>query len=69
MDRKGMQDLFIRVCRDSGFKLDYVRAAQLAGKVGGFHPLELWCAMPGIDAMEQIAKGEHPAALANPVAS
>lgn len=60
--RKFIQDLYIRVCRDSGFAMEYTRAAHFAGKVGGFHAMDVWTAMPSLQVMEQIAKGEHPAA-------
>lgn len=62
MTRKQMQDVFIRVCRDSRFTLDAVRAASLAGLILNRHPLEIWLAMPHYDVMEQIAAGTHPAA-------
>lgn len=61
-DRKTIQDIYIRICRDSGFQLSWDRAAHLAGQVGGFHALDVWNAMPSLDTMRQIAAGEHPAA-------
>jgi hypothetical protein len=60
--RKFIQDLYIRVCRDSGFTMEYTRAAHFAGKVGGFHAMDVWTAMPSLQVMEQIATCEHPAA-------
>lgn len=60
--REQLQQAFIRVCRDSGFRMDHIRAAILAGNAAGVHPLEIWIAMPCFDVMEQIARGEHPAA-------
>lgn len=59
-DRKTIQDIYIRVCRDSGFGLDYIAAAQLAAKVVGIHPLDIWIAMPSLSVMEEIATGAHP---------
>jgi len=63
--RKFIQDLYIRVCRDSGFNMDYIRAAHFAGMVGGFHAMDVWIAMPSLEVMQQIAKGTHPAARLN----
>lgn len=60
--REDLQAVFIRVCRDSGFRLDYARAAQLAAKVLGAHPMDIWIALPSLDVMQQIAEGSHPAA-------
>lgn len=60
-DRKLKQDLYIRACRDSGWQLDYVEAAKLAGKVLNCHPMNIWVAFGDMKAMEKIAAGEHPA--------
>lgn len=62
MNRADIQKVYIRVCRDSGFKMDGVQAATLAAKVIGCSPLEIWLAMPSLNVMDQIAKGDHPAA-------
>ena len=59
-DRKLKQDLYIRACRDSGWQLDYVEAAKLAGKVLNCHPMNIWVAFGDMKAMEKIAAGEHP---------
>ena len=58
-DRKLVQDIYIRICRDSGFQLGYVEAAKLAANVGGFHPLDVADAL-GIANMHEIATGRHP---------
>lgn len=63
-DRELRQEIYIRVCRDSKFKLDYIQAAWLAASMLRCHPLEIWMAMPCMDVMQQIANGDHPAALA-----
>lgn len=63
-DRELLVQLFIRVCRDSGFRLDYIRAAILAGDIAKRSPLEVWIALGSFDLMERIATGEHPAAHA-----
>jgi hypothetical protein len=61
MERKAIQDLYIRVCRDSGWNMRCEEAAKLAAKVGGFHPMDVWTALPSLDTMRKIAAGEHPA--------
>lgn len=61
-DRWLVQQVFIRCCRDSGFRLDHVRAAVLAGQVLDVSPLEVWAAMGSFDVMERVADGTHPAA-------
>ena len=55
--RELKQQAFIRVCRDSQFTLDATRAAVLAAAVINCHPLEIWLAMPDLDAMDGIAAG------------
>lgn len=62
MTKEAIQKLFIRVCRDSGFRLDEVNAAIITAKAAGIHPLEVWIALPSLTTMAQIARGEHPAA-------
>ena len=58
-DRKLKQDIYIRVCKDSGFQIEYIQAAILAAKVVGCHPMEIWMALD-MDLMKRIASGEHP---------
>ena len=60
--RKLVQDVFIRVCRDSKFRLSTVRAASLVATMLKTHPLAVWLAMPSYSVMEEIACGVHPAA-------
>lgn len=62
LDRKLRQDVYIRVCRDSGFTLDYVRASVIAAMMLKCSPLEIFFALPGLPVAEQIADGTHPAA-------
>lgn len=59
--RKLVQDLYIRMCRDSGFKLDHIRAAHFVAEMLGISALEVWMTMD-MDIMERIANGTHPAA-------
>lgn len=58
-----IQQVYIRVCRDSGFKLDWIRATNLTASIVGKHPMDVWIAIGTIDVMEAIAQGEHPATL------
>lgn len=59
IDRKLRQDIYLRVCKDSGYQLDMVDAAILAADVIGCHPLDIWMALD-IDNMIRIADGTHP---------
>lgn len=59
MRDKTLQDLFIRICRDSAFSLDPITAAKLTASVAGQHPLVVWMAFPHYNDMERIATGEH----------
>lgn len=61
MTRGDYQRFFIRVCKDSGYRMEYTKAAIFAGKVLGVSPLEFWIAFGDLKVMEQIAKGDHPA--------
>lgn len=54
-----IRQLYIRVCRDSGFTLPFDRAAHLAGQVGGFTALDVWMCMPYMEVMVEIAAGTH----------
>lgn len=59
--RNEIQQVFIRVCRDSGFQLEPARAAHLAAAVLGIHAMTVWHTMD-LATMERIASGKHPAA-------
>ena len=65
-DRRLIQQIFIRLCRDSDFRLEPDQAAILTGQTCGYHPLEVWMAMGSIDVMERVASGEHPAVRGAP---
>ena len=56
-----MREAFVRVCKDSKFTLDAIRAAQLVGLMFDVSPIEVWLVMPSLDAMNEIAAGKHPA--------
>lgn len=60
--REKIQAVFIRICRDSGFKMDAARAAVLTARTVGCHPLDVWAAMPDLDTMNRLAAGTHAAA-------
>lgn len=60
-DRVAIQRFYIRVCKDSGFGLDSIRAATLTAQAFRCSPLEVWLAMPSLDVMDEIAAGKHPA--------
>ena len=62
MNREQIQQLFIRVCRDSGFSLDWIDAASIAARAANISPLEIWIAFGTMQMMGQVARGEHPAA-------
>jgi hypothetical protein len=59
VSRSTMQQVYIRLCRDSCFTIDAVRAAQLAAAVCNVHPLQIWLALDW-DTMQRIAAGTHP---------
>ena len=52
------REVYIRICRDSGFSLPYDRAAALTGQVTNTHPMQVWAAFPYLSAMQEIATGE-----------
>jgi hypothetical protein len=55
-----IQNLFIRVCRDSRFSMDPIDAAVMTGSILKCHPIQVWVALD-IDNMTRIANGTHPA--------
>ena len=59
-DRKLKQDVFVRICKDSNFHMDYVEVAHLAAKMLKCSPLEIWMAFSSLGQMEEIALGKHP---------
>jgi len=60
-NRKLKQEVYIRICQDSGWQLDYIEAAKLAGKVLTCHPFEVYNAFGDMSNMQKVATGEHPA--------
>ena len=64
-DRITILRVYMRVCRDSGFRMDYIDAAHLAAKMIGIHAGDI-AEQIGFGNMKRIAKGDHPA-LSNPL--
>jgi len=60
VSRQTVQNVFIRVCRDSRWSMDAIKAAKLTGKIVGKHPLLVWADVGTLDIMHQIAAGTHP---------
>ena len=58
--RKLRRDLYVRVCRDSGFRMPYDRAAAFVGDMLHTSALDVWIAFSGTDVMQEIASGTHP---------
>lgn len=63
-DRKLKQEVYIRICKDSNFTMEFDQAARVAGLMLKCHPLEFWIAMD-IKIMQQIAAGTHPVCKGN----
>lgn len=61
-ERQQRQYTFIRLCRDSHFSLDFVRAAHLAASMLKCTAFDIYLAFPYLGVMEEIASGQHPRA-------
>lgn len=59
-ERQTKIDAFVRVCKDSGFRLGHLQAAQIAAGALRISALEVWIAVGTLDTMKQIAAGQHP---------
>ena len=57
-EQRLLQQLYLRICKDSGYRLDATRAAILAGQTAGVSPLLVWIAVGSFDCMERGARGE-----------
>lgn len=65
--RKRKQDSFIRICKDSGFNMDYIEAAKLAASVVGCHPFDISAAFSyDLGIMRTIATGDHKCTTLTP---
>lgn len=60
MERKVITDLYIRVCKDSGFELDCIEAAKLVANILTIDPFQVWEAMGTFSVMQRCANGTHP---------
>ena len=59
VERKQIQDVYVRLCRDSKFTMDYIQVAILTASMLKIQPLEVWGALD-FNQMEQLADGTHP---------
>jgi hypothetical protein len=66
MTRAEIQSLYIRICQDSRFQLDFIRATQLTAAIASIHPLEVLPAFPSLSVMASIASGTHPKSHGTP---
>lgn len=57
--REKLQQVYIRIARDSGFALPFDSVAYLASRVLDCSPLEFWLSMD-LKTMQMIADGNHP---------
>lgn len=60
LDRKTLCMIYIRVCRDSLWQMDYINAAHFAAKLIDVQPFDIYTAIGSFQDMENIAKGLHP---------
>jgi hypothetical protein len=51
-----IQKMYVRVCRDSGFRMETARAAHFTAQLLDVSALDVWFAL-GLDNMERIAGG------------
>lgn len=60
-ERKFAQDVYVRVCRDSGFSMGFAEACHLTAQLLQISTMELWVRMGlTIAVMDEIATGVHP---------
>lgn len=60
MDRKFIQDTYIKVCRDSGFGLEWDRATHFVAVLLRISPFQVYIAFACMDRMKSIAAGTDP---------
>ena len=58
-DREYIQQIFIRIARDSKFKMDAIEVAKMTANLAKVHPIEVMGAF-GFDNMNAVANGTHP---------
>ena len=62
VERKTIQDLYIRICKDSKFNMGAIEVAIFAANVLNISPFEVYSAFSDLRTMNEVASGEHPAA-------
>lgn len=62
INRKQIQDTFIRVAQDSKFGMDAYRVAHFTASLLNISALEVAFAFSNLKLMESVASGDHPAA-------
>ena len=58
-NRKLKQDLYVRVCKDYGWQIDYIEAAKLVSRILKCNPFDVYDVFGDFDTMHKISKGEH----------
>lgn len=58
-DREHIQQIFIRIARDSKFEIDAFEVAKMTASLAEVHPLEVMGSF-GFDNMIAVANGTHP---------
>lgn len=58
-DRKLIGELFVRVSKDAGFKLEATMVAQIVAGVLNIHPMDVMGALTWSN-MQTLADGTHP---------
>lgn len=59
--RELIQNTYIRVAKDSGWKMNYIEVAKFVGSLLGEQPMIVCAAFGSLSLMEKVAKGGHPA--------
>lgn len=62
INRKQIQDTFIRVAQDSSFKMDAYEVAHFTAGLLKISAWEVAFAFSDLKLMESVASGDHPAA-------
>ena len=61
VDRKTIQDIYIRVCKDSEFEMEYIQVAIFVAGLLNITPFEVYAAFGDLRTMGEVASGIHPA--------
>lgn len=59
LDREYIQQIFIRIAKDSKFKMDAIEVAKMTASLAKVHPLEVMGSF-SFDNMIAVANGTHP---------